>query len=251
MKNLQLFHRRPNANSTFAPPMSKKELKHLLDVVAIRSRNSERDIALIMTPVLTGLRVSELAQIEVQHVLTPDGKYRLESWLPGQICKGGKSAAVFFSNKKLRAALDKWFEYRNAKGWQINRENDNYRGMRPDSTLFLSERGHAFALKRKPHTTKDGEKREYIVCDVLERFFKRHMQTAFGPKTNFSSHSCRRTYANLLRKLVNKKRYPWATMKRIQILMRHENFNITQDYLHPSRDEVLAAYKKLDEIVYV
>jgi integrase/recombinase XerD len=53
-----------------------------------------------------GMRVSEIAQIEVGDVLFPSGAIRSEVSLRGQITKGPRQRCVYPTNRHLVAALD-------------------------------------------------------------------------------------------------------------------------------------------------
>lgn len=52
------------------------QYRHLLRVTKATSRDPERDILVLMLGIHTGMRVSEIAQIEVGDVLFPSGAIR-------------------------------------------------------------------------------------------------------------------------------------------------------------------------------
>ena len=66
-----------------APAFTKAELKHAVMVAAGSGRTPERDAALILCSATTGLRVTEIANLEVRHIMAENGSYLLEGWIPG------------------------------------------------------------------------------------------------------------------------------------------------------------------------
>lgn len=188
-----------------APAFTKSELKHAVMVAAGSGRTPERDVALILCSATTGLRVSEIACLEVTHIMAEDGSYLLEGWLPGEFTKSGKPGAVFVTNKKFQQALDRYFDWRIKKGHLVSGDESRYRGLKPSSKVFLTETGRKFSMSVKPRQNTEGEIVEYEACDVLERAFKRFYKRAFGEKTEFSSHSGRKYFANQLAKILDRK----------------------------------------------
>jgi integrase/recombinase XerD len=53
-------------------------VRHLLRVTEATSRDPERDVLVLLLGIHTGMRVNEIAQIEVQDVLFPSGAIRQE-----------------------------------------------------------------------------------------------------------------------------------------------------------------------------
>lgn len=126
----------------------------------------------------------------MQHILNKNGDYANEGWIPGKYTKSGKSSPIYVTNKKLQAALDKYFDYRLKKGHQVTSIEQEYRGLKPDAKVFLTETGYKFAMTKKIRMVGKANKKEakdYYACDVLERVFKRIYIRAFGDKTKFSS----------------------------------------------------------------
>ena len=54
------------------------QYRHLLRVTRATSRDPERDVLVLLLGIHTGMRVSEIAQIEVRDVLFPSGAIRPE-----------------------------------------------------------------------------------------------------------------------------------------------------------------------------
>ena len=54
------------------------QIRHLLRVTSATSRHHERDTLVLLLGLTAGMRVTEIAQIEVQDVLFPSGALREE-----------------------------------------------------------------------------------------------------------------------------------------------------------------------------
>jgi integrase/recombinase XerD len=230
-----------------APAFTKPEIKHAVMVAAGSGRTPERDAALILCSAATGLRVTEIANLEVRLIMAENGSYLLEGWIPGEFTKSGKPGAVFVTSKKFQNALDKYFEYRLDKGHLTTEDTSRFRGLKPGSKVFLTETGRKFAMSIKKRPKKEGKKTvivEYKACDVLERAFKRFYKRAFGEQTGFSSHSGRKYFASQLANILDRKAEEHEFYEDVVELMRSQNLTAIQPYLMPTKAEILAASKK-------
>lgn len=63
------------------------QLKHLIRVDSVTGRMPERDVFLLWVTHTTGIRVTELALLEVADVLYPSGAIRPEVYLRDEITK--------------------------------------------------------------------------------------------------------------------------------------------------------------------
>lgn len=231
-----------------APAFTKSELRHAVMVAEGSGRTPERDAALILCSATTGLRVTEIANLEVRHIMEEDGSYMMEGWIPGEFTKSGKPGAVFVTNKKFQNALDRYFKYRIDKGHWTTGDVRKYRGLKPDSKVFLTETGRKFAMSVKKRPKKEGKKIviiEYKACDVLERAFKRFYKRAFGENTVFSSHSGRKYFASQLTNILDKKAEEHQFYDDVVELMRSQNLTAIQPYLMPTKNEIINASKKM------
>lgn len=66
----------------------------------------ERDVLLLWLNHTTGIRVTELALLEVADVLYPSGAIRLEVYLRADITKGCRPRNVYLTHARCLAALD-------------------------------------------------------------------------------------------------------------------------------------------------
>ena len=70
------------------------QIRHLLRVTAVTSRHPERDCLILLLGLTAGMRVTEIAQIEVQDVLFPSGALRDEIGLRAAITKGCRQRCI-------------------------------------------------------------------------------------------------------------------------------------------------------------
>lgn len=231
-----------------APAFTRSELKHAVVVAEHSGRTPERDAALILCSATTGLRVSEIAQLEIHHIMGKDGSYLLEGWIPGEYTKSGNPGPVLVQNISFQLALDKYLAVRLRKKQQTS-GSDAYRGLNPRSKVFLTETGSKFAMSIKRRKTFDeaGKEKiiEYKACDVLERAFKRFYIRAFGKSTSFSSHSGRKYFAVTLAKIVEQKKVDHQGYDDVVTLMRSQNLQAIQPYLMPTKAEIHKAQQKM------
>ena len=149
-----------------AKVLTNNEFKKLLFEVSL-TRNPERNTLIVRMLFNMAMRVSEVARITVNDLLKADGQWRNGVLLPAKICKSGKAGIVYTFSPQLRAAGDAYFDIRlQKKQWLGN--PDKYRGLHPESTVILSDRGGSYSLKRKPYKNKNGETIIYKAADTLQ-----------------------------------------------------------------------------------
>lgn len=126
-----------------------KEVEHLLRATAAWSRTPERDAALLLTLYGTALATTELATITVADYLTATGAVKITSAVRVDISHNGEERPLFWSNKRVVAALDKYLELRLSTKQAVTVKKGAYRGLDPDSSIFLTEAGQPYALTPK------------------------------------------------------------------------------------------------------
>lgn len=92
------------------------QLKHLIRVASITGRMPVRDVLLVWITHTTGVRVTELAQLEVAVVLHLSGAVRPELYLRPAITKRCRARNVYLTHPRCLAALDVWFAVRHQRG---------------------------------------------------------------------------------------------------------------------------------------
>jgi site-specific recombinase XerD len=162
----------------------------------LTSRRPERDCLILLFGLTAGMRVIEIAQIEVQDVLFPSGALREEISLRAAITKGCRQRCIYLSHAKAIEALDRYLGYRAARRLRTTGDPGRYRGPEPSSKLVLTHKGYTFHLNTKRRVSWAGEPVEYQACDSLQSHVTKLYRDA-GIKSG-SSHSGRRTMASRL-----------------------------------------------------
>ena len=117
----------------------------------------ERDVLLLWLTHTTGIRVTELALLEVADVLYPSVTIKPEVYLRADITKGCRPRNVYLTHARCLAALDDWIAVRSRRRWGLS-GNDEYRGLRPASKLVTTHKGQAFELVFKYRELDSGAK---------------------------------------------------------------------------------------------
>ena len=203
-----------------APVLTPKQFKRLL-FVARQTRNPERNELIIWFLFGAGFRISEVAQIEPPVVLWKSGKIRETGIIPSKYCKNGRPGHVFFYNRGLKKAIQRYVDLRVEKRHGVV-ESSDYCGLKKNSALILSENKRPYSLKKKIRTNKDGEKVEYWACDTLQDMVAKWGADA-GIK-GFSSHSGRRTLATRLARA-------GYDEELIAMFLRHESDSQPYEYI--------------------
>ena len=131
------------------PVIEDKQVEHLLKATAAYSRVPLRDAALLLTLYGTAMGVTELATITVSDYLDAKGNVRVTSAVRVDVAHNGEERPLFWSNKRVVAALDAYL------AWRIEHEHGTtvkkgaYRGLDPDSSLFLTEDGRPYTLTKR------------------------------------------------------------------------------------------------------
>lgn len=78
-----------------------------LRVTEATSRFPERDALILLLGITCGMRITEIARLNVHHVLTKPGIRREEIALPGSITKGCRARCVFLAHPHAVEAFDR------------------------------------------------------------------------------------------------------------------------------------------------
>jgi len=208
------------------------QLKHLIRVASVTGRMPERDVFLLWVTHTTGIRVTELALLEVADVLYPSGAIKPEVYLRAEICKGCNPRNVYLTHAKCLAALDAWLVVRSERRWGLSGA-DEYRGLRPDSKLVMSHKGQAFELAFK-HRMLDTGPETYRACDSLQQAISRLYRQA-GLKQG-SSHSGRRT-------LAAKVLAATGDVETVQAILGHAQLDHSKPYLTIDNEIIRRAFE--------
>ncbi|MGU7774644.1 hypothetical protein ACV229_31275 [Burkholderia sp. MR1-5-21] len=94
-----------------------------------------------------GMRVTEIAQLEVADVLQRSGRLREEVSLRGSICKGSKERCVYRSHTKTVVALERCIKLRWDRGKATALDRSKWRGLMPNVAVDPDAQG--LSVKRR------------------------------------------------------------------------------------------------------
>lgn len=220
-----------------AKVLTPAKFRHLLRVTEATSRFPERDTLILLLGLTCGMRVTEVARLEVHHVLSKSGARNEEIGLPGSITKGCRPRCVFLAHEKTVAAFDRYVEWRYRRGHGVSLDRREYRGLMPRTKLVLTQKGGSFELSTKGRVNFEGETVEYLAADSLQSYVT-SLYRAAGLGAGYSSHSGRRTFASRL--LAN-----GHSLETVQILLGHAHLDHVSPYLDVSARERRAAVAAL------
>lgn len=131
------------------PVIEDREFEHLLKATVATSRMPERDAALLLTLYGTAMSVTELATIPVSSYLQPSGAVKITSSIPVEVAHNGHERPLFWSNKRVVTAMDKYLAWRLAHTHGVTIKKGAYRGLDPEGPIFLTDGGQPYALTKR------------------------------------------------------------------------------------------------------
>lgn len=209
------------------------QYRHLLRATRATSRDPERDILVLMLGIHTGMRVSEIAQVEVGDFLFPSGAIRQEVSLRAVVTKGCRQRCIYPTNRDLIRALEEYLNVRIERRWRMSDDPKRYRGLRADSKLVLTFKGYKYSMNCKRRVNQAGEQIDYAACDALQAHVTKLYRDA-GIKGG-SSHSGRRTMASRLLAQDH-------DLETIQLMLGHAELDHVDPYLQVSKDTLRQAF---------
>jgi integrase len=230
--------RKESMEPRHAKVLTPAKFRHLLRVTEATSRFPERDTLILLLGVTCGMRVTEIARLEVNDVLTRSGARREDIALPGSITKGCRPRCIFLSHLKAREAFDRYVEWRYARGDGVSLDKREYRGLLQRTRVILTRKGGPFELSVKRRVNFEGEAVEYLAADSLQSYVM-SLYRAAGLGAGYSSHSGRRTFASRL----VAQGHPLET---VQILLGHAHLDHVAPYLDVTTREQRDAVEAID-----
>ncbi len=209
------------------------QYRHLIRATNATSRLPRRDILVLLMGIHMGMRVSEIAQVEVADFMFASGKLRQEISLRAVVTKGCRQRCVYLTNRHLVAAMEDWIAQRVEKEWFMSDDPQRYRGMRADSRLILTFAGHRFSMNTKRRRNVHGERVDYWACDALQSHITKLYRDA-GIKGG-SSHSGRRSMASRLLGQGH-------DIEDIQLMLGHADIECVDPYLEVSKETLRQAF---------
>ncbi|MET0979991.1 MAG: site-specific tyrosine recombinase/integron integrase [Candidatus Saccharimonadales bacterium] len=180
------------------------EVARLLDTISLESEDGLRDRAIIELLFSSGLRVSELVNLNRDHVNTKRREFMVRG-------KGQKDRPVFIGE----AAAGRVEDYLAAR-------LDNL------PPLFLS-------YSRNNTATTSGDYRR-LSTRSIQRIISKYAKLA-GITKHVSPHTMRHSYATDL--LMN-----GADLRSVQVMLGHSNISTTQVYTHVTDEHLREVYEK-------
>ena len=205
-----------------------------------KRQNAERNVAMLWHGFGSGLRVTEIAQLKVADVINRSGKIKEVGLLPGKYTKNGKARHFFQIDPPHREALDAYFNYRVQNGIRTSHNQKHYRGLQPDSPLYIAQGASGFSLTTKAYKRKDGTTEKYEVCSSLQQLLTKLIKKV--GVIGGSSHSGRRTMATRMDAR-------GVDVKLIQLILGHSDENQTMDYIEPRLEQIRKAMAGIYQMV--
>lgn len=180
------------------------EFKRVMAVVG-QTKHAERNRMAFMFSYLAGLRVGEIASLEVGDIIDDDGDVREQLRLSAKMTKGGQARVVFLSERLRR---------------EIERFRDGPAGLTcvASEPLLLTQKRTAFSAN--------------TLCQLMGQLYR---QAGLDGAT---SHSGRRWFITRLA-------HGGVSAKVIMTLAGHRNLSTTQRYIDVRDDMLRAAVELL------
>ncbi|OAS07784.1 integrase [Pseudomonas putida] len=172
-----------------------QQLEHAVKVARVSSKeNGNRDAALLLTCFGTGMTVTEICRLRVSDYLAESGEVLTDSLVRAEIAYNHRARPLCWTNKKLTNAIDAHLAERLERGHGVSTRLMAYRGLDPESPLFVSGRtGEGLKISAKQ---RDGK--TYYSANQLSRLYTRLFDQA-GIE-GASAQSGRRTLAVKLKR---------------------------------------------------
>lgn len=167
-----------------------QQLEYAVKVAKVSSKeNGNRDAALLLTCFATGMTVTEICRLRVGDYLTASGEVLADSQVRAEIAYNHRPRPLCWTNKKLTNAVDAHLAERLERGHGVSTGLMAYRGLDPESPLFVSGRtGEGLKI-----STKHRDGKTYYSANQLSRLYTRLFDQA-GVE-GASAQSGRRTLA--------------------------------------------------------
>ena len=123
-----------------------EDIEHVVAMTRQHSNCRNRDVALLLVLFATAAKPLEIARLQVGDYLTEDGSVREESVMRADAAINGKARSPFFASTRLVAAVDAYLQERVRRG-HGTRKATTYRGLDPESRLFLTGGGRGMPIK--------------------------------------------------------------------------------------------------------
>lgn len=120
-----------------APVVEKPDFIRAVKVAAVTGQSKLRDVALLWTAYGTGMMPIELARLQVDDYLKPDGSVRRDSEIRAEIAFNGKRRPLYWTNKSVLPAIDAYLAERGRYGYGAG-DSERFRGLNPKSHVTIT-----------------------------------------------------------------------------------------------------------------
>lgn len=162
--------------------LSDEEISKGAQRIRGRSNRPWHDLALFYVLFATGARPLEIARMTVGDYLDAEGCVRRESEVRSEVAITGKVRPLHFRSTRLDSALALYLQERVTQSLGVL-AGSAYRGLDPDSRLFLSATGEGFKIT--PYG-KEGQRR-FLCRAILETYGKLFRYSEFDGVTALSA----------------------------------------------------------------
>ena len=217
---------------------TKKQFKNIL-WQASRGTLGKRNVAIIWMLFGSGLRINEVAKLEVKDLLYPTGELKTTFTVKGTYTKTDRARAAFILAKQHKSALEAWLDemIEEKVGYS---ENGAYRSLQKDWPIFaVTKKGKSWrkmSFRHKKYKDANGQERTTPVCSSMQTLISDLFKNSglYGGST----HSGRRTLASWLDA-------KGVELEVIQQILGHEDPDMTLQYIDPNFDRIKTAYDKV------
>jgi len=176
------------------PYVHEQDLQQMFKIAAVSAGQPVRNVAMLRVIYGTGMTLQEIARVPVKSYLRIDGKILEESVITSDIAFNASERPLYWTNSILVMAIEAYLALRIENRQMVTTCKMAYRGLDPDSPIFLTDEGAPYKLTKRP--TKGGE--ICYSCDSLSQLFRKlHAQAGIE---GASATSGRRTCAVRLSK---------------------------------------------------
>lgn len=190
---------------------------------------ASRNQALLWMCYGSAFRAVECSKWLVSEAMYPNGEIMRLTRIRADGTKGSYPIVAPVVIDKQRDHLERWLDLRVQHRIGLNltgKKEDQYRGLNPDSPVFLSYRHyewHPFSLTRK--VTKG---KKYMVATSMQNTISSLFKKYGHP--NCSSHTGRHSISRLMAKILDGKKSDAELRKIIQNLLHHRDERSQDDY---------------------
>ena len=199
-----------------------------------------RNQCMLLMTYFSCFRAIEVSQWKIKECLYPNGDICHMTKIRKEGTKGDKPILAPVVVLEQRELLDKWLEARVKYSIGTTSDSSEYRGLDPESHVFLSfhhGRWKNFSLTRK--ITKG---KEYFVATAVQNLLT-SLYKGYGFPDS-SSHAGRHSMARFAQNLLEKKGNPDAD-RIIQNLLHHRSEQSKQDYTEINFNHIRECAKRM------